>query len=325
MAKKKTKKEFKISFHLVFLILVILFLIWGLNKFLTYGNRVKSQYDPNASNEGFDIEVLDNMKPIYASPEDMPPDDGIRTILFLGNSPLSDDKYSPDGLANMIGDMTGAKIYDCSIPGSMQSVHSIELEATEYPMDAFSLYWLSLLATGDRLVIQDNALKVMGNSAPIEAYDAYDTLTSLDFNDVDVICIMYDGTDYLEGQKLIDNDKPEDITTFYGAMNSSLALLQAKYPHIRYIVMSPAYCYAIDENGEYYNSDFAKVDGTPYSEYCVMMERAAYINYASFVDNIYGTINEYNAEEYLRDNIHLNLEGRKKMAERFIYALTFYD
>ncbi len=45
----------------------------------------------------------------------------------------------------------------------------------------------------------------------------------------------------------------------------------------------------------------------------------------TFVDNIYNTIHEDNAKKYLEDNIHLNLAGRKKVAERFAYALDYYN
>ena len=44
----------------------------------------------------------------------------------------------------------------------------------------------------------------------------------------------------------------------------------------------------------------------------------------TFVDNLYGTINEDNAEDYLTDHLHLNQEGRKKVAERFVYALNYF-
>ena len=43
------------------------------------------------------------------------------------------------------------------------------------------------------------------------------------------------------------------------------------------------------------------------------------------MDNIYNTINEDNAEKYLEDHLHLNLKGRKKVAERFAYALNYYN
>ena len=45
----------------------------------------------------------------------------------------------------------------------------------------------------------------------------------------------------------------------------------------------------------------------------------------SYVDNFYGTVNVNNASDYLIDNLHLNMDGRQKVAERFVYALQYYD
>lgn len=321
----KKKKQKRISFHLIFLFAVILFIIYLVYRIMNWGTRVNSVYDPNDPNEGYDIEILDNIVPPQVPAEENPANDGVTTILFLGNSPLSDDKYTENGLANIIAAQTGATIYDCSIPNSFQSSVSNLITAEEYPMDAFSLYWLTILMTNTPCDIHKNAIRILGDDIPPEALEAYDTLTCIDYNTVDVLAIMYDGADYLEKRPLIDNDNPTDIRTFYGALNASLDLLQQTYPHIRVIVMSPTYCYALGEDGEYINSDFVKVNDETFSTYAVLLERAAYTNFASYVDNIYGTINEYNAPDYLTDNIHLNLEGRKKMAERFIYALTFFD
>ena len=36
----------------------------------------------------------------------------------------------------------------------------------------------------------------------------------------------------------------------------------------------------------------------------------------SFIDNYYGTINEDNYKEYMRDYFHLNEKGREKVADR---------
>ena len=45
----------------------------------------------------------------------------------------------------------------------------------------------------------------------------------------------------------------------------------------------------------------------------------------TFVDNLYGTVTEDNAQDYLIDHLHLNVAGRKKVAERFVYALNYFS
>ena len=43
------------------------------------------------------------------------------------------------------------------------------------------------------------------------------------------------------------------------------------------------------------------------------------------MDNLYGSITEDNADEYLVDNLHLNVKGRKLIAKRFEYFLNYYS
>ena len=90
--------------------------------------------------------------------------------------------------------------------------------------------------------------------------------------------------------------------------------------------MSPTYAFAVDDEGKYISSDqYIYNDQDVLSTYVIKQFGYAYDREVTFVDNIYGTITEDNADEYLIDNIHLNTEGRKKVAERFVYALTYYD
>ncbi|MEI3211139.1 MAG: hypothetical protein V8S42_01635 [Lachnospiraceae bacterium] len=44
-------------------------------------------------------------------------DDGVTTILCLGNNPFADDR-SGDGLASLIAGKTNSTVYDCSFPDS---------------------------------------------------------------------------------------------------------------------------------------------------------------------------------------------------------------
>ena len=142
---------------------------------------------------------------------------------------------------------------------------------------------------------------------------------------MDALVIMYDASDYLEERPLYNIENTTDIQTFAGNMDASLGLLRSTFPHIRIIVMSPAYAYYVDENGEYVSSDIHKSDGYSLSTYAGMLERIAYLHTVSYLDNIYGTVNEDNAGDYLEDHLHLNAAGRRKLAERFVFALEYFD
>lgn len=228
----------------------------------------------------------------------------------------------------MIGEMTGATVYNCSIGTSYLASERPYFIAEERPRDAYTFYWLSVLATdlGDNLMFEQ-AANVLGDDIPADANLACDTIRSIDFDTVDVVAIMYDGYDYLISHPMYNDDNPSDITRFTGNLDAGIKLFQSVYPHIRIIVLSPAYAFSneVDENGEYISSDQIRYAEDVFSTYVIKQYAACAENQVTFIDNLYGTITEDNAKDYLIDNIHLNVEGRKKIAERFIYALNYYD
>lgn len=81
----------------------------------------------------------------------------------------------------------------------------------------------------------------------------------------------------------------------------------------------------MEEDGSYISSDIHKSNGYSLSTYAGNLERIAYLHSVSYLDNIYGTVNENNAGDYLEDHLHLNTAGRQKLAERFVYALEYFD
>lgn len=62
------------------------------------------------------------------------------------------------------------------------------------------------------------------------------------------------------------------------------------------------------------------------NRYCTLEGRCQNASkMVTFVDNLYGTVTEDNAQDYLIDHLHLNVAGRKKVAERFVYALNYFE
>lgn len=104
-------------------------------------------------------------------------------------------------------------------------------------------------------------------------------------------------------------------------------MLQDIYPHIRIIVMSPPYAFSdqLDENGDYISSDITRYGQDVLSTYVIKEYGSCATRRVSFVDHLYGTITEDNAKDYLIDNLHLNVAGRREIAKRFVYALYYYD
>lgn len=310
--------------HILFALILLVILGLIIYKFFTWGTTVKSDYDPNNISDNYEIEVLDNMVPHINTTDIVGVDDGKTTIVAFGNAPFSDDRDSENSLASLIEQKTGATVINCSIADSYLAAAGPSFQDTPDVMDLYNFYWLSTLACLDNDFIYEHTeerLKLF----PQDALDAAERIMSIDWSTVDVITIMYDGKDYLDGRGVYDASNLTNIQTVYGNLSAGIELFQETYPYIRIIVMSPTYAFGIDDNGDYISSDIKIYAEHPLSTYVGMIERSSYIHSVSYLDHLYGTIHEDNASEYLLDNIHLNQQGRELVAERFKYALEFFD
>lgn len=309
--------------HIGFVAILVLIVFLAVNRIRNFGNvQNLSDYEGNQ-----DLEVLDHILPLIPKDGVEVVDDGQTTIVAFGNSPFADDRDSEDNLVNMIEEMTGATVYNCSVGDSYLAAENPTLAIETAHKDAFNFYWLTTafcLRNNDYLY--EWIFDELEGELPADGLEAYETLMNIDFNTVDVIVLMYDGSDYLAGHGMYSDENDTDIQTFTGNMCAGIDLIHELYPHIRIIVMSPTYAFAINDDGEYVSSDQVIYnDQDVLSTYVIKQFGYAYDREVTFVDNIYGTITEDNAEAYLTDNIHLNVDGRKKVAERFVYALTYYD
>ena len=320
------KHRFRINMHVILLLTAVVFVALILYRFLNWGVKVDLD-EIFQDGPGTYSDTLDEILPLINDSGETSADDGVTTIVAFGNAPFADDRNSEDSLASMIEDLTGATVYNCAVSGSYLAALSPQIDSQNYPMDAFNFYWLCTLATGGPIdYFYEEVWEVMGDDLPPEAEEVYNTLKTLDFNTVDVITIMYDASDYLAGHEMYSDQNSTDIMQFTGNMEAGIELLQSAYPHIRIIVMSPTYAFAVNEQGEYVSSDmYTYGEQDVLSTYVIRQYASAATRSVSFVDNLYGTITEDNASEYLTDNLHLNVAGRRLVAERFEYALNYYN
>lgn len=316
----------KINWHLILLIVFVFAVIFIIYRFKNWGTKVDLDKLGTIDDTEYDVEVVDNILPLIYEGNAPAINDGIRKVVLFGNDTFAQNKGTSDDMANMIAELSGSTVYNCAVTGSYLTSSANYIN----PADAFNLYWLTTaFCYGnqyDILSYYEDLFEQYGDQLSQEGIDAYETLCSIDFNTVDVIGIMYDANDYLAGKPLINHENPSDVHSFTGNLEASIQLIQETYPHIRIIVMSPTYAYAVKPDGEYISSDmYCYIEDYKLSTYALMIERSTSIHGVSFVDNIYGTVNETNADQYLLDHINLNVEGRKKLANRFVYALTYYD
>ncbi len=332
MENKKSKINTLLVLSIGSGILIVVILVILIGKIMGFGRNItKEEIDAQSSPENAEIQSYDYFIPLMADEnETFPANDEKTTVVCLGNSPFSDDKDSETSTCNLFADNTGVTVYDCSIPGSYMSSLNQPYQLETNPMDAFSFYWLTTIFASDNKDWVEQAYRTMGD-VPKEIKDSVEQLQSIDFDTVDAIFIMYDGSDYLDNHKVYSSDDFSAIETsgaydyYIDSMTAGINLIKEKFPWIRIIVMSHPYAYGISEDGSYVSSD-AKLNswGVPLSVYFNKQAEITYQLEVSFVDNLFGGIHEEVASEYLKDNLHLNLDGRKLIASRMKEALESY-
>ena len=314
------KKKFNLNIHLVMALVIILILIIIISKFVGFGRYIsQEEIDAISVPENAAMMDYDFIIPLRAEDDGtFPEDDGVMTVLCLGNAPFANDKDSPDNPCNLFAQATGATVYNCAIADSYMSSINPTFQGDE-PMDAFSFYWLTTIFIADNQWMIGEAYKNM--EVPEDWKESVRLLQNLDFRTVDVIYVMYDGSDYLEGRPVVNLENPSDIQTFTGAMVAGIDLIQYYYPWIRIVIMSPTYAFGVKEDGSYISSDIKVYGESKLSAYVIEQSFMAEYREVSFVDCFYGGIHEDIASGYLIDNIQLNAEGRALVAKRMEDAL----
>lgn len=313
---KKPGRHFHINIHIIILGVIVLIVAFSAYRLYKWNKGVPSDYDPDYQTTDFDIEVMDSIIPLAPDMLEGHEDDGITTILCLGDDPFSLNQ-GEGGLAEQIAAKTGATVYNGSFTGTTIAMQNPSYQDWYY-LDAFSFsYVAQSLAAGD--------FDIMRQAAAYSYDEAFsrttETLASLDMSSIDILCVMYDASDYINMRPCDDPNAPYDIITYTGALRSGIEAIQQAYPYIRIVIMSHTFCHYIDENGNFQNGDRADLGHGTLSHYFQKELDVTMDCSVSFIDNFYGSINEDNYLEYMTDYIHFNDAGRELLADRFVQCI----
>ena len=310
---RKRRMERSDYIHLALLAVILLMFLIAAIRLIIWNIGEDSGYDPNADTSEFDTEPQDYIQPMDASLLEGHEDDGVTTIVTLGNAPFSDERGST-GLAEKIAQKCDATVYNCAFPDSYLSM-KYEEYTDSYPQDALSLYLVTASFCGGDLTLMEHAAGLVEDTEGTQA--ALDTLKNVDFSTVDMIVIMYDLSDYMDDRPVMDENNDINLITWNGALNASIDLIQQTYPHIRIVVLSPSYGQYTDENGNLVNADTEDLGNGTLPDYVLHEIDVAMANGVSILDNYYGSVTENQAAECLTDGYHLNEAGRERIAQRF--------
>ncbi len=313
---KKIKVNIKVNIHIVLLCAIVLIIGFAAVKLYIWNKGTDSDYDPNYQTDAFDIEALDNIIPLAPENLEGHEDDGVTTILCLGNDPFSLNQ-GEGGLAEQIAAKTGATVYNGSFTGTMITPQ-FEFYNDGYILDAFSFpYVAKSLATGD--------FELMKTAATYSYDEAFPKTTamleSIDMNSIDILCIMYDGSDYTNKRPCDDPNDPYSAVTYTGSLRNGITAIQEAYPHIRIVIMSHTFCHAINDEGNFENGDRTDLGNGTLSHYLQKELDATGDCGVSCIDNFYGSVNEDNYLDYMTDAIHFNDAGRELLARRFVECI----
>lgn len=319
---EKRTKGIKINYHFILLGLIVFIFVFAAIKLLVwnFGSNVNENFDTEIIDT--DVESMDNIIPLNSEFRADYQGDGITTIACFGNSPFLQEMGKEDNIPERVSRLCDATVLNFAAPSTYLSAKN-ETYLNDYPLDAFSFYWMTTAFCVDNYALLEQAADFMGEEK--ETYlDICNRLQETDFNQVDVIAIMYDASDYYDVRPTYNSDNSTSIQHFCGALEAGIDLIQKTYPHIRIIVMSPTYAYAVDEEGNYLDSDITDYGMGPLSTYVITQSNSAYARLVTFVDNLYGSIHADNAEMFLEDNIHLNKKGLSLIAGRLANAINKY-
>lgn len=319
-------KKIKISTLIHILLICAIVILFSASFFKLYRwdkSSTEIQTDDINTAE-FDTETEDFYVTVDASRIENHVDDGITTIVMLGDSSLS-DYADQSGVPTLVREATDATIYNCSFANSTMSTQNNGYDGS-YGNDAFSFYYLSMCIMNNLYELQRIGL----DTATItdESFtNKLDLLSSIDFNTVDIIIISYGAEDYLLSREVETLETPETYrpTIYTEALAQGIDWLRFSYPHIQFIVMSPTFCCYPEDDGTYSTSDTRKNDvNATLANYMIAAKNIAVQKNVTFLDNYWGIdIHAENADSYLTESsTYPNANGRKMIADKLVTTIT---
>ncbi|MBQ9611524.1 MAG: hypothetical protein IJV14_02900 [Lachnospiraceae bacterium] len=315
--------------HLLILLVIAAAVVTAVIRLKIWNKGVRNEVDPSLQSK-FSIEVNDSMVLLPASRLEGREDDGVTTVLCLGGNPFSDD-LTETGLAAQI-EQLGEKalgreveVLNASFPESQVTCLNpkYETESIEDLEDIFNLFYVAYALSLDNY----ESLKTVAGLHPDDPRytNSIETLENVDLDKVDIITIMYDSTDYENGMPIVNMQYEDELTTYTGAMRNAYKLIRDAYPHIRIVFLSPTYMQHKAEDGSYTDGRTTDLgNGTLIQYWQWAFDTCAEMS-VSFLDNYYGSVNDSNYKEYLTDNMHLNADGRTKIADHFVYKVLLEE
>lgn len=247
-------------------------------------------------------------------------DDGELRVVMLGDDSIKD--YSDgSGIPALVSQNTNAITYTCSFPSMTMATKNMEFDVA-YGYDAFSFYYTALCISKNDYTFLRDVLPTLQQVNQIADYEStLSALESIDFSLVDIMVISCGAQDYLKGYTQVNTIFPEAYisNSYVDSIMQGIDWIRTAYPQLQFIIMSPTFCYYVEEDGSYANCDVRKTaDNGTLADYMISAKSAAVAMNATYLDNYWGIdISAENATAYLTDSTtYPNAKGRRLIADK---------
>ena len=285
--------------------------------------------DPSEQTENFDMESQDFHSAYDARLVDGYVDDGINTIVILGDETIYRTMDDPTGIAPLIAAGIDADVTTLALPDSSISLQEASY-TPEYPYDAFNLYYIVLAICSGDMGSYDLMTSVLGQIEDNTLYYKYwDVIHKIDFDKVDTLILYYGQADYLFNRPLIGEEayaeQPYGLpNSMAGAFHSCLTMLKNRFPYMQILVASPCYSLTRDENGIMRGSDLVHNSYGTLPGYSGAINLICQEQSVSYIDNY--LLENFNPDKYEGclegDGSYPNATGRKYIAEHILSFLN---
>ena len=236
-------------------------------------------------------------------------------IVILGDS-IVGNAWGDVSVISVLEQRLGKTVYNGALGGTRMSVRKKQMWGSMSSME-WSLVKLTEAICYDDWKSQQATMKYADSYSEINtqalSYFAktMDGLMQIDFSKVEILIIEHGTNDYNSGQPVDNPEDLYDVTTFGGALRSSLSMLQSTYPDLRIIILSPTYC-ALGEKHDAKCYDTSYGEGGVLDEYVQAEKEIAQEFGVEWIDAYHDSgIWEENADYYLNDFLHLTEAGHE--------------
>ena len=234
-------------------------------------------------------------------------------VVCMGDSNFGNVR-DESGIVSILGEQLGKNTLNSAFGGS--TLVAKEGKKTEY-QSVLSMHNLAISICNRNFGVQKAAIEALNRRSGGENYvETLENLSAVNFESVELLIIEHGVNDYLSGVPIKNGRDLYDTSTFCGTLRTVVTMLKEEYPNMEIVLVTPAYCAPIAEDGTYRYCDETSYGGGYLEEY-VNAEISVAKELGVEIIDLYHTIdmNRENFDTYLYDGLHFNEYGREIVAD----------